>query len=119
MKKDIKYKVRLLLEDYPRSRDDDLFLWMLYLNSYENIEWDFLEKILYVLKHRTHIETITRRRRELQAEFDHLRPSDLCERRRIKFQGELIEDLKREQTFNKEIAEQNYHLKAIKQERLV
>jgi hypothetical protein len=92
----IKDKVKSILEDYTQARNDDRFLYRIYLYTYhENAVLDYNGKYWVNLESKVEgFDTIARRRREVQAQWPHLRATELATKRRQKHQHEIVESIK-------------------------
>ena len=119
----IKDKVEILMLDYQRARDDDDFLYTMYIYTHHSEHLRDLDGHWFVniLAKILSYETIRRCRQKLQEDDKKsgnniIQPSEACTRRRIKQQGKIKEMIDREDTGAKEIAEQDKHLRDIKQE---
>ena len=84
--KTVKDRVEYILENYPESRNDDFYLWLLYIRLFERQLSNYIKFIPYkLLKNAVKFETISRVRRKIQEEGRYL-PTDpkvLEKRRRL------------------------------------
>ena len=70
----VRQRVEYLLDKYPASRENDLYLSWLYWRVFDKIALPFLDFDLFYKM--TEAETITRRRREIQNDAGQLLPSE-------------------------------------------
>ena len=84
--KTVKERVEYLLERYPESRNDDFYLYILYVRHFEPELSRYIEYIPFeIIKRSTRFETIRRCRQKIQEEGRYL-PTDpkvLRKRRRL------------------------------------
>ena len=84
--KTVKDRVEYLLEVYPESRNDDFYLWLLYVRTFDKNLSNYIKFIPYrLIKNAVKFETISRVRRKIQEE-GRLLPTDpkvLEKRRRL------------------------------------
>jgi len=84
--KTVKERVEYILEHYPETRNNDLYLWLIYVRLFDKELSKYIKFIPYeVLKRATHFETIRRTRQKIQEEGRYL-PTDpkvLRRRRRL------------------------------------
>ena len=84
--KTVKDRVEYILENYPESRNDDFYLWLLYVRTFDKNLSNYIKFIPYrLIKNAVKFETISRVRRKIQEE-GRLLPTDpkvLEKRRRL------------------------------------
>jgi len=84
--KTVKDRVEYLLEVYPESRNDDFYLWLLYVRTFDKNLSNYIKFIPYrLIRNAVKFETISRVRRKIQEE-GRLLPTDpkvLEKRRRL------------------------------------
>jgi len=84
--KTTKERVEYILENYPETRNDDLYLWLIYVRLFDKVLSKYIRRIPYgVIKRATRPETLSRVRRKIQEE-GRLLPTDpkvLKRRRRL------------------------------------
>jgi len=73
----VKDKVKYILEKYPEARNDDRYLWLMYVREFEPELSKYIRYIPYnVLKNTISFETLRRTRQKIQNEEGLYLPTD-------------------------------------------
>jgi len=82
----IKERVEYILKNYPETRNDDMYLWLIYVRLFDPELSKYIKFIPYnILKKAPKLETIVRVRRKIQNEEHKYLPTDpkVLKRRRL------------------------------------